>query len=93
MLLTETKIQTEAYYHNQLGYDVTCSAARPSSARGDQGVVGMVTRKRPNSWDIESMRFHRPNVVSSEIMNRHPRTLLVGKYLPRSTLEHLPDVK
>ena len=34
MLLTEKKIQTEAYSHNQLGYNVTCLSARPSSSGG-----------------------------------------------------------
>ena len=64
MLLTETKIQLEVYSHNRLGYDVTCSAARPSSARGDQGGIRLVTRERPVRWGIDSTRYHGPNVVS-----------------------------
>ena len=31
MLLTETKIQSEAYSHNCLGNDVTCLTTHPSS--------------------------------------------------------------
>ena len=50
MLLTKTKIQLEAYSHNRLGYDVTCLAARLSSARGAQGGVRLVTRERPVGW-------------------------------------------
>ena len=46
MLLTKTKIQSEAYSHNHLGYDVACLAAQPSSAGGSQGGVGLVTRER-----------------------------------------------
>ena len=30
MLLTDTKIHTDTYPHNCLGYDVTCSKARPA---------------------------------------------------------------
>ena len=33
MLLTKTEIQLEAYSHNFLGYNVTCSEARPSIVR------------------------------------------------------------
>ena len=68
MLLTETKIQIEAYSHNFLGYDVTFMKASPASAKGSQGEVGLVTRERPNHWGIESTRFQRPNVVSCKIV-------------------------
>ena len=34
MLLMETKIHIEAYSHNQLGYDVTCSGVHPSITGG-----------------------------------------------------------
>ena len=54
MLLSETKIQLEAYSHNHLGYDVTFLMARLSSARGDQGGVGLVTREIPFRWGIGS---------------------------------------
>ena len=33
MLLTETKIQSEEYLHNHLGYGMTCFAAWPYSNR------------------------------------------------------------
>ena len=37
MLPTEMKIRTEAYSHNQMGYDVTFSASRPSRDGGTWG--------------------------------------------------------
>ena len=43
MLLTETKIQIEAYSNNFLGYNVTCLKASLASAKGSQGDVGPVT--------------------------------------------------
>ena len=68
MLLTDTKIQTEEYSHNRLGYDVICSAARPSSTGGAQVDVGLVLQEWTNGWGIESTRFHGLNVVSCKIM-------------------------
>ena len=46
MLLTKTKIQSEACLHNRLVYDVTYSAVWPSSAGGAQGGVGLVIMER-----------------------------------------------
>ena len=92
MLLTETKIRSEAYSQNFLGYDVTCSAARPSSAGEAQGRVGIVTRERTVGWGIDFTRYHGPNVVSCEIITGLNRTPLVGAYLTPSMLEHLPDL-
>ena len=93
MLLTETKIRSEAYSHNHLGYDVTCLTARLSSAWGDQGGMGLVTRERPVGWGVESMRYHGPNVVICNIVVRLTRTLLLRTYLLPSMLEHLPDLE
>ena len=44
MLLTEMKIQLDAYLHNRLGYNVTCLTVQPSIAVKYQGSVGLVTR-------------------------------------------------
>ena len=55
MLITKTNISTMAYFQDRLGYKITCSSARPSSAGGAQGGVGLVTRERPDGWGIESM--------------------------------------
>ena len=92
MLLTEMKIQLKKYSHNQLGYAITWSAARPSSARGSRGGVGLVTRERPVEWGIESTYYHSPNVVSCDIVTGLTQTSLVGTYLPLSTLENLPNM-
>ena len=66
---------------------------RPSSARGDQGSVGLVIRKRPVNWVIKSTRYHGTNVVSCKIVTGLNWTLFVGAYLPSSTLEHLPELE
>ena len=47
MLLTKTKIQSEACLQNHLVYEVNYSAVWSSSAGGAQGDVGLVTRERP----------------------------------------------
>ena len=93
MLLTETKIHSEAYSHNIWGYDVTCSKLRPSRTGSDQGSLCLVTREHPGGWRIESMRFHGPNVVRCKIVTKHTRTPLLRVYLTPSALEHLPEIE
>ena len=93
IMMTETKIKSEAYSHNRLGYDVTCSMAHPSSAGGDQSGLRMVMRERLIDQGIESMLYHGPNVVSCEIFTGLTRTPLVGAYLPPSTLEQIPEIE
>ena len=93
MLQTDRKIQLEAYSHNCLGYDVTCSASRLSVSGRSQDGVGLVTRERPVGWGIESMRYHILNVVSCKIVTGLTCTPLVGAYLYLSTLKHLPDLE
>ena len=90
MLLTKTKIQSEAYSQNRLGYNVTCLTAHPSSFGVAQGGIRLVKRERPVGWGIESMRYHRTNMVSCEIVTKLTWTPIVGAYLPPLTLEHLP---
>ena len=68
------------------------SGAAPR-ARGGQGGVGLVMRERTFGWGIESTRYHRPNVVSCEIVTGLTQTPLVGTYLPPLALEHLPDLE
>ena len=82
MLLTEMNIHTEAYTHNRLGYELMCSKAHPFSAGGYQCGVGPVTRERLDGWGIESIRLHRPNMVSSKIVTGPTQNPLVGAYLP-----------
>ena len=86
MLLTKTKIQLEAYSHNRLGFIVTCLAAWPSSAGGAQGGVGLVTRERPVGWGIDPTCYHRPDMVSCDIITRLTLTPLFGAYLPQSMM-------
>ena len=93
MMLTKTKIQSEANSHNRLGYNVTCLTARPSSAGGDQVGVGLVTRESPVGWGVESTCYHGPNVVRSKIVTVLTQTPLVRAYLPPSTLEQLPELE
>ena len=78
MLLKKTKIQSEAYSHNSLRYDVTCLTTRLSSVGGYLGGVGMVMRERPSGWGIYSTRYHGPIMVSCEIVIGLTRTPLVG---------------
>ena len=92
-LLTKTKIQPEAYSHKRLGYNMTCSTERPSSAMGNHSGVGLVTRDRPVWWGIESTHYHRPNMFSYKIVTGLTQTPLGGAYLPPSTLEHLPELE
>ena len=93
ILLMETKIQSKAYYHNRLEYNVHYPKARPSGAWVSQDGVGLVTRERPDWWGVESTRFRGPNLVSFEIVTGPIWTSLVGTYLPPLTLEHLSDAK
>ena len=93
MLLIETKIQSEAYLHNRLRYNVTCLAARPSRSRGYQDGVGMGTMESPVGWGVDSMRYHGSNVVSCEFVTGPTQTPRVGAYLPPLMLENLPDLE
>ena len=89
MPLTDAKIQSDAYSHNRIGYNMTCLTACPSRSRGAQGDNRLLTREIPVRWGIDSTQYHIPNVVSYEIVDGITWTPLVGAYLPTSTLEHL----
>ena len=72
MHLTETKITDEVYWKIRIRYDAMCSRATTTTyggAQGEGGGGGLVTRKRPEGWDIESTNFHGPNVVIFEIVS------------------------
>ena len=86
VIATETKITDEVYTKHTLGYEVTCSKALPH-----QGGVALITRAQPEGWNIESTRFHGPNVLSCLIVSGTKRMPLVGVYLPPSSLDSLPD--
>ena len=86
MLLTDTNITSEAYFHNWLGYDMVCFPAISKTTGGVQGVVGLVVRERPQGWSLDLTRLHRPNLVSCKVISGVKRTPLVGAYLPPSIL-------
>ena len=52
----------------------------------------LVIRDQHQGWIIESTHFHGTNVVSCEVVT-DKRTLLIGRYLPPSTLFHLTDLE
>ena len=54
-------------------------------------MVGLVMRERPEVWDIDSTRFHRPNMVSCEIVTGMQWTPLIRAYLLPANMDHLPD--
>ena len=93
MLLTKTNIQLEAYSCNHLGYAMTCFAARLSSAGGAKDGVGLLKRKRPVGWGIDSTRYNGTNMVSCKIVTGLTNSLLINVYLHFLTLEHLADLK
>ena len=53
----------------------------------------MATRESPFGWEIDSTHYHRPNLVSCDIVTGLTRTPLAGAYLPPSTLKHLTDLE
>ena len=89
MLLTETKILDKLYLHNLLRYDDVWSQVVGTADIVAKGGVGLVVRKRQEGWSVELTRFHGPNMVSCEIVSGWHHTLLVGMYLPPSTLNRL----
>ena len=93
MFLTDMKISTAAYFRNRLGHAIVCLPVRPASALGLQIVVGLVSQYWPMGWIIELTRFHSTNMVSCKVVTGISRTLIVGSYLPSSTLAHLPDLE
>ena len=76
-----------------MGYDVVCYREKFTAAEISQRGVRILLQEKPEGWIVESMRFHRPNVVSCEIVSGHHWTPLIGAYLPESTLYHLSDLE
>ena len=93
MVLKETKVTDQSYFHYILGYDVVCLTAIATDACGAQGGVGLVVWYQPKEWSVKSTHFHGPNRVSCNIVAGGKRTPLLGAYLSPSTLEHLPDLE
>ena len=68
---------------------MVCSPTITAAVGGAQGGVSLVIQDQNQGWIIESARFHGFNMVSCEVINGGKRTLLIGAYLPNSTLENL----
>ena len=62
----DTKISDALYSKNRIRYDVVCFRATPTADVGAQVRVLLVTKERPEVWDIDSTRLQFPNVVSYE---------------------------
>ena len=52
MLLNDTKITSEVYCHNRLGYDVVCFMEVTMYTGGAQGGLGLVVIERPQGWCV-----------------------------------------
>ena len=77
MILTETKILDSVYKNRCLGYYVACSWAVPTVDGGVKGGMGIITRDRPEGWDIESMQFHGQNMVIYRTISGLQQTPLI----------------
>ena len=82
ILLTDTKITSEAYFRNRLVYDVVCFPEVTTYTGDAQVGVGLFVRESIQVWSVESMRFHRPNMVIFGVVSSGKRTPLLGAYLP-----------
>ena len=67
MSVTKT-IWMEACSNNRQGYDVMYAMDRPSRFGRSQDGEGLGLQDRSIRWRGYSTRFHRPNVVSCEIV-------------------------
>ena len=92
MILTYTKVTYQAYCYNIMGYNVVCLLVITMDSGGAQGGVSLVVQDQPKGWIVESVQFHGPNVVICEVVASNKQTLLIGAYLPPSTIEHLPEL-
>ena len=50
----------------------------------------MVTKERPEVWDIESTLLHRPNVVSYEVFTKKKWIIIIRAYLLPANMNCLP---
>ena len=55
--------------------------------------MGLVVQEITKVWSMDSMHFHRPNMVKCKVVFGGQRTPFIGAYLPPSTLDHLPDLE
>ena len=52
--------------------------ASSTAAGGAQWGVGLVVQEITKVWSMDSMRFHRPNVVKCEVVSGDQRTPFIG---------------
>ena len=50
-------------------------------------------REQAEGRIVESMSFHRPNVVICKVVDGDKQTTIIGEYLLPSTLKQLPDLE
>ena len=93
MVLTETKVTGQAYFHNRLGYNVVFLSEINTDAGGAQGVLSLFVQDRPKGCIVELTRFHMPDVVIYEIFAGRKMIPVIDAYLPASTLEHLQELE
>ena len=53
---------------------------------GAQGGFFLVVQYLPQGWSVDSMRFHRTNMVVCKIVSSDQTTPLMGAYLPPLTM-------
>ena len=68
MILMETKIFTQAYCRNRLGYYVECLLMITMATDGAQEGVVLVIWDRTQGWILELTRLHGPNMVRCEVV-------------------------
>ena len=92
MLLMETKMKEAVYWKTASGM-TSCTWECPPLWLEGTGGGRNGYKERPEVWYIESTCFHRPNMVSCEIISEFHRIPLIRAFLPLSTLDHLPYIK
>ena len=70
-----------------------CYQAVVTAGGGSQGGVGLVVRDQLEVWIVEYTCFHRPGMVSCEIVSGAHQTLLIEAYLPPYTIDHLLNLE
>ena len=49
--------------------------------------------ENPEGWVVESIRFHRPIMVTLQLAISDQSMPLIGAYLKKSTLDYLPELE
>lgn len=81
-ILTEAKLTDGIYTRFSSGYNVVATSARVHN----QGGVALFYKNSPD-WQVESVRYHGPNVISFQLVAASRRWGVVGAYIPPSDLD------